>query len=41
MVTLDLVGLEGLSSHLEEATNELYEDREGWEMWKGFKGFFG
>ncbi len=33
VVTLDLVGLEGLSSHLREATNELYEDREGWEMW--------
>lgn len=31
--TLDLVGLEGLSSHLEEATNELYRDRETWEMW--------
>lgn len=31
--TLDLVGLEGLSSHLEEATNELHKDREKWEMW--------
>ncbi|MFQ5758066.1 MAG: class I SAM-dependent methyltransferase, partial [Candidatus Bathyarchaeia archaeon] len=31
--TLDLVGLEGLSSHLEEATNELYKDREKWKMW--------
>ena len=31
--TLDLVGLEGLSSHLEEATNELYKDRERWKMW--------
>jgi hypothetical protein len=33
VVTLDLVELLGLSSHMREATNELYEDREGWEMW--------
>lgn len=31
--TLDLVALEGLSSHLEEATNRLYEDKEKWNMW--------
>ena len=31
--TLDLVGLEGLSSHLEKATNELYKDKEKWNMW--------
>ena len=31
--TLDIVALEGLSSHLEEATNRLYEDKEKWNMW--------
>jgi len=31
--TSDLVALEGLSSHLEEATNRLYEDKEKWNMW--------
>jgi len=31
--TLDLAGLEGLSSHLEEATNELHKDKEKWKMW--------
>lgn len=31
--TLDLAALEGLSSHLEEATNRLYEDKEKWNMW--------
>lgn len=31
--TLDLVGLEGLSSHLDEATNRLYEDKEKWNTW--------
>lgn len=30
--TLDMAGLEGLSSHLEEATNELYKDKEKWKM---------
>ena len=28
-----MAGLEGLSSHLAEATNKLYEDTEKWEMW--------
>ena len=31
--TLDLVGLEGLSSHLQEATNRLYKEKEKWKMW--------
>jgi len=31
--TLDMAGLEGLSSHLEEATNKLYKDKEKWNMW--------
>jgi len=31
--TLDLVGLEGLSSHLPRATNRLYKEREKWNMW--------
>lgn len=31
--TSDLVALEGLSSHLEEATNRLYEDKEKWNIW--------
>lgn len=31
--TFDLVGLEGLSSHLQEATNELHKDGKKWEMW--------
>jgi len=31
--TLDLVALEGLSSHLERATNRLQKDEEKWSMW--------
>jgi ubiquinone/menaquinone biosynthesis C-methylase UbiE len=31
--TLDLVGLEGLSSHLPRATNRLHKDKEKWNMW--------
>lgn len=31
--TLDMAGLEGLSSHLQKATNELYKDREKWNTW--------
>lgn len=31
--TLDLVGLEGLSSHLQEVTNRLYKEKEKWNMW--------
>jgi SAM-dependent methyltransferase len=31
--TLELASCEGLSAHLEEATNSLYEDKEKWEKW--------
>ena len=31
--TLDLVGLEGLSSHLLRATNKLFKDKEKWSTW--------
>jgi SAM-dependent methyltransferase len=31
--TLDLVGLEGLSSHLRRETNRLYREKEKWNMW--------
>jgi len=31
--TLDLVALEGLSSHLERATNRLYKEKEKWNVW--------
>ncbi len=28
-----MAGLEGLSSHLQKATNELYKDKEKWNTW--------
>jgi len=31
--TLDLVALEGLSSHLQRATNRLYKEKEKWNVW--------
>jgi len=31
--TLEMAGLEGLSSHLEKATNELYKDKGKWKTW--------
>ncbi len=31
--TVDIVGCEGLSAHLQEETNKLYEDKEKWERW--------
>jgi ubiquinone/menaquinone biosynthesis C-methylase UbiE len=31
--TLDVVGLEGLSSHLKRATNKLYREKEKWNAW--------
>jgi len=31
--TLDLVALEGLSSHLQRATNRLYKEEEKWNVW--------
>jgi 2-polyprenyl-3-methyl-5-hydroxy-6-metoxy-1,4-benzoquinol methylase len=31
--TLEIASCEGLSSHLQEATNRIYEDKEGWNMW--------
>lgn len=31
--TLELVGLEGLSSHLKRATNKLYKEKEKWNAW--------
>ena len=30
---LEMVGLEGLSSHLQKQTNRLYKDQEKWKMW--------
>lgn len=31
--TLEMAGLEGLSSHHQKETNKLYRDREKWQMW--------
>ncbi|MHA1581909.1 MAG: hypothetical protein ACTSYM_05400 [Candidatus Baldrarchaeia archaeon] len=31
--TVDMAACEGLSAHLQEETNELYEDKEKWERW--------
>jgi hypothetical protein len=31
--TLEIASCEGLSSHLQEATNRIYEDKERWNMW--------
>jgi len=31
--TLEMATCEGLSSHLQEETNEIYKDREKWEFW--------
>ena len=31
--TLEMVGLEGVSSHHEKATNKLFKDQEKWRMW--------
>jgi len=31
--TVDIVGCEGLSAHLQEETNKLYENKKRWERW--------
>lgn len=31
--TLEMAGLEGLSSHHRKETNTLYKDQERWRMW--------
>jgi hypothetical protein len=31
--TLEMAGLEGLSSHHEKETNKLFKDHEKWKMW--------
>jgi hypothetical protein len=33
LVTLDMATCEGLSSHLKEETNKIYEDSEKWKFW--------
>jgi len=33
VITLDMASCEGLSSHLQEATNKIYKDKEKWKRW--------
>jgi hypothetical protein len=32
-MVLEMVGLEGLSSHHEKETNKIYKDQEKWKTW--------